>query len=148
MNELWKMKCKADLFNLRKNEAAILSIPEEINMERERMTSIKSAATGTAPVQGGGTSYEERMNNSIFTVDALAKKLSITETEVKLTKQALALLTEEEQRVLEVLYIDKQKNGAQRLCDELGIIDETTVWKKATRALSSYCTARYSSFDL
>ena len=56
MNELWKMKCKADLFNLRKNEAAILSIPEEINMVRERMTAIKSAAAGTAPVQGGGTS--------------------------------------------------------------------------------------------
>ena len=41
MNELWKMKCKADLFNLRKNEAAIQSIPEEIDMERDRMTSIK-----------------------------------------------------------------------------------------------------------
>lgn len=148
MNELWKMKCKADLFNLRKNEAAILSIPEEINMERERMTSIKSAATGTAPVQGGGTSYEERMNNSIVTVDALKDKLMFAEKDVKLTRQALSLLTEEERRVLEVLYIDKQKNGAQRLCGELGILDETTVWKKATRALSNYCTARYSSFDL
>lgn len=148
MNELWKMKCKADLFNLRKNEAAILSIPEEIDMERERMTSIKSASTGTAPVQGGGTSYEERMNNSIVTVDALKDKLMFAEKDVKLTRQALALLTEDERRILEVLYIDKQKNGSQRLCDELGIIDETTVWKKATRALSSYCTARYSSFDL
>lgn len=148
MNELWKMKCKADLFNLRKNEAAILSIPEEINMERERMTSIKSASTGTAPVQGGGTSYEERMNNSIVTIDALKDKLLFAEKDVKLTRQALAILTAEEQRILEVLYIDKQKNGAQRLCDELGIIDETTVWKKATRALSSYCTARYNSFDL
>jgi hypothetical protein len=28
VNELWKMKCKADLFNLRKNEAAIQSIPK------------------------------------------------------------------------------------------------------------------------
>ena len=79
MNELWKMKCKADLFNLRKNEAAILSIPEEINMERERMTSIKSASTGTAPVQGGGTSYEERMNNSICLIDLLSDNLRFAE---------------------------------------------------------------------
>lgn len=148
MNELWKMKCKADLINLRKNEAAILSIPEEIKKERSKMTSIKSASSGTAPVQGGGTSYEEKMNDSIFTVDSLTNKLHIAEIDVKLARQALAMLTEEERRILEVLYIDKQKNGAQRICDELGIIDETTVWKKATRALSSYCTARYSSFDL
>ena len=89
MNELWKMKCKADLFNLRKNEAAILSIPEEINMERDRMTSIKSASTGTAPVQGGGTSYEERMNNSICLIDLLSDNLRFAESEVRLTKQAL-----------------------------------------------------------
>ena len=107
MNELWKMKCKADLFNLRKNEAAILSIPEEIDMERDRMTSIKSASTGTAPVQGGGTS--------------------------------------EERRILEVLYIDRQKRGAERLCQELAIAEEATVWKRAMRALENYCAARYSS---
>lgn len=142
MNELWKMKCKADLFNLRKNEAAILSIPEEINMERERMTSIKSASTGTAPVQGGGTSYEERMNNSICLIDLLSDNLRFSETEARLTRKALATLTDEERRVLEVLYIDKQKNGVQRLCDELGC-DERTVWRKATRALEGYNTARH-----
>lgn len=115
MNELWKMKCKADLFNLRKNEAAILSIPEEIDMERDRMTSIKSASTGTAPVQGGGTSYEERMNNSICLIDLLSDNLRIAESEVRLTKKALATLTDEEQRILEVLYIEKQKRCAAAL---------------------------------
>ena len=144
MNELWKMKCKADLFNLRKNEAAIQSIPEEIKMERDRMTSIKSASTGTSPVQGGGTSYEERMNNSICLIDLLSDNLRIAESEVRLTKKALAMLTDEEQRILEVLYIDKQKNGVQRLCDEL-CCDESTVWRKATRALSGYCTARHGT---
>ena len=142
MNELWKMKCKADLFNLRKNEAAILSIPEEIDMERDRMTSIKSASAGTASVQGGGTSYEERMNNSICLIDLLSDNLRIAESEV--TKKALAALTDEEPRILEVLYIDKQKNGVQRLCDELGC-DDSTVWRKATRALSGYCTARHGT---
>lgn len=144
MNELWKMKCKADLFNLRKNEAAILSIPEEINMERERMTSIKSASTGTAPVQGGGTSYEERMNNSICLIDLLSDKLRFAESEVRLTKKALTALTDEERRILEVLYIDKQKNGVQRLCEELGC-DDSTVWRKANRALTGYCIARHGT---
>lgn len=142
MNELWKMKCKADLFNLRKNEAAILSIPEEINMERDRMTSIKSASTGTAPVQGGGTSYEERMNNSICMIDLLSDNLRFAEAEVRLTKKALATLTDEERRVLEVLYIDKQKNGVQRLREEFGC-DERTIWRKASRALDGYNTARH-----
>ena len=142
MNELWKMKCKADLFNLRKNEAAILSIPEEINMERERMTSIKSASTGTAPVQGGGTSYEERMNNSICLIDLLSDNLRFAEAEVRLTKKALATLTDEERRVLEVLYIDKQKNGVQRLREAFGC-DERTIWRKASRALDGYNTARH-----
>lgn len=142
MNELWKMKCKADLFNLRKNEAAILSIPEEINMERERMTSIKSASTGTAPVQGGGTSYEERMNNSICLIDLLSDNLRFAESEVRLTKKALATLTDEERRILEVLYIDKQRDGVDRLSNELGC-DERTVWRKATRSLEGYNIARH-----
>jgi hypothetical protein len=34
MNEVWKLKCKADLFNLRKMEEALTSIPDEIGMER------------------------------------------------------------------------------------------------------------------
>ena len=128
-------------------------------MERERMTSIKSASTGTAPVQGGGTSYEERMNNSICLIDLLSDNLRIAELEVRLTRKALAMLSDEEQRipgggreriegdglrVLEVLYIDKQKNGVQRLCDEL-CCDDSTVWRKATRALSGYCTARHGT---
>ena len=142
MNELWKMKCKADLFNLRKKEAAILSIPEEINMERERMTSIKSASTGTAPVQGGGTSYEERMNNSICLIDLLSDNLRIAESEVRLTKKALAALPDEERRILDVLYIDKQRDGVDRLSNELGC-DERTVWRKATRALEGYNIARH-----
>lgn len=142
MNELWKMKCKADLFNLRKNEAAILSIPEEINMERERMTSIKSASTGTAPVQGGGTSYEERMNNSICLIDTLSDRLRLAKIEAALTKQALSILTEEEQHILEVLYVDRQKNGVDRLSDELGC-DVSTIWRKANRALEGYNIARH-----
>lgn len=142
MKEFWKTKCKDDLFNLRKNEAAILSLPEEINMERDRMTSIKSASTGTAPVQGGGTSYEERMNNSICLIDLLSDNLRFSETEVRLTKKALSTLTDEERRILDVLYIDRQRDGVSRLSNELGC-DERTVWRKATRALEGYNTARH-----
>lgn len=109
------------------------------------MTSIKSAATGTAPVQGGGTSYEERMNNSICLIDLLSDNLRFAESEVRLTKKALATLTDEERRILEVLYIDRQKRGAERLCQELAIAEEATVWKRAMRALENYCAARYSS---
>ena len=143
MNEIWKLKCKADLFNLRKMEAAITSIPEEIDMERARMTSIKSASAGTSPVQGGGTSYEERMNNSICLVDLLTDNMRFAETEVRLTYKALATLTDEERRILDVMYIDRQKNGIDRLCEEL-CCDERTVWRKASRALEGYNTARHS----
>lgn len=117
-------------------------------MERERMTSIKSASAGTAPVQGGGTSYEQRLNDSICKIDEMTKNLHFAEKEIKLTKQALATLTNEDRRILEVLYIDRHKRGAERLCQELAIAEEATVWKRAMRALENYCVAKYSSAAL
>lgn len=148
MKEFWKTKCKDDLFNLRKNEAAILSLPEDIENERSKMTSIKSASAGAAPVQGGGTSYEQRLNDSICKIDEMTKNLHHAEKDIKLTRQALATLTNEERRILEVLYIDRQKRGAERLCQELAIAEEATVWKRAMQALGNYCAARYSSAAL
>lgn len=145
MTELWKLKCKTDLYNLRKNEAAIESIPNDIALERERMTAIKSACTDSTPVQGGGSSYDDRLNNSICLIDLLTANLHFAEKEVELTHKALDKLADEERRILEVLYIDHQKNGAERLCEELNIKEEATIWKKAMRALESYCTVRYSS---
>ena len=145
MTELWKLKCKTDLYNLRKNEAAIESIPNDIALERERMTAIKSACTDSTPVQGGGSSYDDRLNNSICLIDLLTANLHFAEKEVELTCKALDKLADEERRILEVLYIDHQKNGAERLCEELNIKEEATIWKKAMRALESYCTVRYSS---
>lgn len=145
MTELWKLKCKTDLYNLRKNEAAIESIPSDIALERERMTAIKSACTDSTPVQGGGSSYDDRLNNSICLIDLLTANLHFAEKEVELTRKALDKLADEERRILEVLYIDRQKNGAERLCEELNIKEEATIWKKAMRALESYCTVRYSS---
>lgn len=145
MTELWKLKCKTDLYNLRKNEAAIESIPNDIALERERMTAIKSACTDSTPVQGGGGSYDDRLNNSICLIDLLTANLHFAEKEVELTRKALDKLADEERRILEVLYIDHQKNGAERLCEELNIKEEATIWKKAMRALESYCTVRYSS---
>ena len=145
MTELWKLKCKTDLYNLRKNEAAIESIPNDIALERERMTAIKSACTDSTPVQGGGSSYDDRLKNSICLIDLLTANLHFAEKEVELTRKALDKLADEERRILEVLYIDHQKNGAERLCEELNIKEEATIWKKAMRALESYCTVRYSS---
>lgn len=141
MNELWKMKCKADLFNLRRQEAALQSMPEEIAMERERMVTIKSAMGGSG-VQGGGMSNDEKLNNSICLIDLLSDNLQYTTTEVNLTRKALSTLTEEEQRILSVLYIDRQRGGAGILCEELNC-DERTIWRKAARALEGYNTARH-----
>lgn len=145
MTEIWKIKCKNDLYDLRANEAALVSIPEQIALERDRMTSIKSAASGTTPVQGGGNRFEDRLNNSICLIDMLTDTQKITAKDVELTRRALETLTSEEKRILEVLYIERQKKGAARLCDELGIAEEATIWKKAMRALERYCTARYGA---
>lgn len=145
MTEIWKMKCKNDLYDLRANEAALISIPAQIALERDRMTSIKSAASGTTPVQGGGSRFEDKLNNSICMIDMLTDTQKITAKEVELTNIALSTLTVEEKRILEVIYIERQKKGTARLCDELGIAEEATVWKKATRALERYCAARYGA---
>lgn len=142
MEEIWKLKCKIDLRNLRKNEAAIKSLPEDIAMERQRMTSIKSAASGSIPVSGGGNRYEDRLNNSICLIDMLTDNLYFAEKEVDLLHKAFELLTKEEQHLLISMYVDRQKDAISRLCEEL-FCDERTVWRKVSQALESYCRARY-----
>lgn len=97
---------------------------------------------GTSPVQGGGNSYDERLNNSICLVDMLRDNLRIAERDVKLTRKALEMLSDEERRLLEVMYIDRQKNGLQRLCEEFNV-DERTIWRKLGYALNAYNAARH-----
>ena len=142
MEEIWKLKCKIDLRNLRKNEAAVESLPEDIATERARMVSIKSAASGTAPVSGGGSRYDDRLNNSICLIGELEDSLKLTRREIAQTNRALAKLTDEERLLLERMYIDRQRDAVERLCEELNC-DERTAWRKAAAALNSYCRIRY-----
>lgn len=142
MADIWKQVCKQSLYELRLHEAALSSLPDEIALTKDRMTSIKSASSGSAPVQGGGTSYEDRLNNAIVKIDLMENNMDETRREVELTKRALNNLSEEEQHILDVLYIQRQKRGVDRLCEEL-CVDESTVWRRASRALSRYSAARY-----
>lgn len=142
MAEIWETICKKTLYDLHAIEAAVESLPEEIAMEREKMTSIKSAMSSSTPVKGGGSQYEDRINNCLTKIDLFTDNLKCAQKEVDITYRALGGLNDEEMHLLDVLYISRQKHAVSRLCDDLQC-DERTIWRRASNALKKYCILRY-----
>lgn len=146
MNEFMEALCKDDLSKLRYYERRIAEIPDEIAEEQARITSIKSSTTGSTPVQGGGNKREEWLVSALDHIDRLKTDLRYFEGKVRLTYRALDMLDPDDKRILVVLYVDKLKNGANVLCEEL-FIETSTVWRRRRGALRDYCTARYTSAE-
>lgn len=146
MKEIWELISKDELGSLRLYEQRMQEIPLEIETIREQLTSIKSATSNAIPVKGGGNRREEWLVNSLDRIEKLEAEKKYAEGQAKFTYAALDVLTHEERRILEVLYVDKQKKGADRLCDELGFLDVSTVWKHRKTALERYSLARHGAY--
>lgn len=142
MNEFDEFFAKESLAKLRYYERRVAEIPEEIAEERARITSIKSSTTGSTPVRGGGNKREEWLVSALDHIDRLKADLKYCEGKARLTHRALDMLGPEDRRILEVLYVDKIKRGADVLMDELNI-DVRTVWRRRASAFEGYACARF-----
>lgn len=146
MKEIYEHLCKEELTSLRFYEQRIKDIPLELAEEQAQLTSIKSATSGAIPVQGGGNRREEWLVNTLERIEVLKAELRYAEGQVRIMYMVLETLPHDERRILEVLYIDKQKKGAERLCGELDYLEERTVWNHRKTALKHYSLARHGAY--
>ena len=81
-------------------------------------------------------SLEKKLaNNHAARRNELELYLEETKLWLRVMNRALSALTEDEFLVLYRMYINRERNSIDRLCDELGLSDRRSVYKRRDRAL-------------
>ena len=90
-----------DLRNYTANKTAIVNLREQIKSLEDEARQIRSATADATPVQGGGSTREERLLSNIHARDKLAGALRSAESDVARVERAFALLPPSTQRIIE-----------------------------------------------
>lgn len=138
----WKFEAieKLKEYTARKN--ALQSIPEEISRLEEAACSIRAASADATPVAGGGSTREDMLLSNIVHRQELERQLSDAKRWVKIVESGLAVLSADDQRVLELMYINSARGNVDRLCEELSI-EKSGVYKRRDKALRKLTLALY-----
>lgn len=140
MNCLKEAEYKLRDYNAKKN--AIAATLEEIKRLESESTCVRSATTDGTPVQDGGNRREDAMLNNIAARMELKAAHDNAEAWLRIIDGALAVLTDDERRILDRFYINRQKGHAERLMDELHI-EQTHVYRRKDAALRKFTLALY-----
>ena len=145
--EDWKYKVKDKLRDYTAQLNAVETLPDELRRLESEYISIKAANTDATPVQGGGTTQEDRALSNIVRRQEIEAMLYRAKKSVAFVEAALARLSEEERLVLELMYINRQRGAVGRLREELHLEDERSVYKRADKALTHLTIAMYGATE-
>ena len=139
----WKSEAieKLKEYPLRKN--AVTSIPEEIKRLQEAAYRIRSALADATPASGGSNGRVDMLLSNIARRQELKWRLDDAQRWVQIVEAGLAVLSAEERRVLEVMYMIRARGDIDRLCKELHLEDERSVYKRKDVALRKFTLALY-----
>ena len=143
----WKYSAREKLrdYSLQKN--AIETIPLEIDTLRMKVESIKATDYSTDRVKGGEGGREDQLLANIQKRGELTRMLDRAKIQVQLAEDALAVLTEDERRLLELMYIHPAKGKLERIMDEFGLADVRSVYKRLDKALERFTVAYYGATE-
>ena len=128
--------------------AAVDSLTEQIKALEDKYVSIRSAVTDSTPVQGGtGNKREEMLVQNISTRQELENNLDFIKHEISVTEKGLAVLTEDEKKILTRFYINRSKGYIDRLCDEV-FVSKTELYRQKDEALKKFTMACYGVVEL
>ena len=95
------------------------TLPLRIATERSRLTSIRSASAESMMISGGGNVRQESDTSILVEIDRLTGELETARMEVKTIDTILGKLSKEERKIVDVMDLDRQRGGLDRLCEEL-----------------------------
>ena len=75
--------------------------------------------------------------------EELQRRLSDAQRWVDIVDGGLAVLSDEDRLVLDRFYIHPMRGNVERLCNELGLEDERSVYKRKDKALRRFTVALY-----
>lgn len=145
--EYWKYRAIDKLKDYTAQKTSLSNIPEEIARLESEAYSIKSATGDGTPVKGGGSGREDRLLSNIVKRGELAMMLDRAKKAVSTTERGLAVLTKDERRLLDLMYIVRENGAVNRLMDEYGLQEESSLYKRVNKALIHFTIAMYGATE-
>ena len=137
MYDIWRMQAVNDLQTFNAKKESLVNIPEQIAELEAKVTAIRSVTADSTPVKGGGSGREHMLLNNITERDKLQDALNQAKKDVAKIERALSVLTDEERRILQVRFIDREPGAITKLSCELNL-DERTVRNRQADALLQF----------
>ena len=141
-----QMKWKSEAMDkLRRYDAmrqALRNIPAEINRLKAEAVTIRRSAMDTTPVRGSGGRHDEALLNNIAQRQELEWTLKQVKSWLSIADRGLMALSQDEQLVLQRLYLYPEKGAVERLCAELGV-EQSSIYRKRDQALERFTVALY-----
>ena len=138
----WKKEAENDLRSYMRRKDSLQNIQDKIASLDDRMQSIRGGMSDATPVQGGACWAQENLINCIAEKERLVHTRAAVARLVKLVERGLAGLTDQERRVLELFYIQRQDGYIERLMDELHV-ERAHVYRIKDAALYKFTVALY-----
>lgn len=139
----WKIEATDKLKQYEAKRQALQSIPLEIAQIESTMTGIRSARTDNIVVRNSSENVRENMMLScIVRKEELQRNLEQAGLWVESVNSALNVLSSEERKILDRMYIKQEKKAADRLSGEL-FVDLKTVYRWKDDALRKFTIALY-----
>ncbi len=145
--EYWKYKAIDKLKDYSAQKAALQSLPEEIERLESEVYSIKSATGDGTPVKEGGSGREDRLLSNIVKREEHKAMLTRAKLAVSMVDRGLSVLSEDERRVLDRMYIFREKDSVDRLMQEFGLQEESSLYKRVNKALQRFTIAMYGATE-
>lgn len=138
----WKNEAIEKLRRYDAMRQALRNIPAEIQRLKIEAQKIRRADAECTPVRGGGGRHEDVLLNNIAQRQELEFTLKQVRHWLSIADRGLMALAEDERLVLQRLYLYPEKNGLQRLCNELGV-EQSSIYRKRDQALERFTVAMY-----
>lgn len=138
----WKNEAMEKLRRYDMMRAALSNIPREISRLKEEARAIRRASTDKIYVRGGGDRQDDALLNNIAQRQELEWSLKQVKLWLANTEQGLMALSQEEQLILQRLYLYPERGAIERLCTELGV-EQSSIYRKRDQALERFTLAMY-----
>ena len=120
---------------------ALLNIPREIAMLKSDAAAIRKASMDTTPVKCSSR-REDALINNLVQQQELEWALNRVREWLAVADRGLSALTQDEQLVLQRMYLYPEKGALDRLCAELGV-EQSSIYRKRDKALQRFTMALY-----
>lgn len=126
-----------DLKKLAYLRTARETLPQRIRIIDSELSLLRSSMKDSDPVKSSGGNSDDRAAQLVCNKMHLERRLAIVGAEISAIEQCLAALSVQEQRVLEVFFVEGAKYAAEALTEELHL-ERTSIYRIKEAALRKY----------